>query len=118
MPFRYEKAPLLIDNAGKSDFPQLQHLIDPFDRSTWEGRFSSGFRTRRRPLRPEVAREIIRVFDQRIKHAGSDDIATQYQDAMAKPPPKIDTHRKATYRKYLAAAKSRKRQVAGSSSRC
>ena len=102
MPFAYKHAPLLIDNDGKTDFPLFPGKFEGFERSTWNGKFSSAFRSRRRVLDDEIAKEIVSVFERSFKRAKKDELATTYADALPNKPPKEDDDRDATYCQCLA----------------
>lgn len=102
-PFRYDRAPTLIDNAGRSDFPTLKEFIRA-DRTTLSGAFSSLFRTRRRPLPTAIASELISIYTAAAKAARPDDFAETYADTMHRPPNRIDHDRAATYRRLLNSA--------------
>ncbi|MCB0191202.1 MAG: hypothetical protein KDJ65_04590 [Anaerolineae bacterium] len=101
MPFKYDKAPLLIDNLGHTDFALLKKFIEATNRPSWESKFSSRFRTRRNPLDKDIAQEIVDVFEQKFKTASPDSFAVTYADALPYPPPKIDLSREQTYLRYL-----------------
>ena len=104
MPFRYGAAPLLVANDGASDMPSLKKLIADAERRTWEGRFSSKFRSRRKPLPGLVAREVVRVYQSCRAAAGPDEVASRYQDALPHLPPRVDTDRAASYAGFTGAA--------------
>lgn len=101
MPFKYNEAPLLINNFGHTDFPLLRQFIEKTNRPSWESKFSSRFRARRDPLDKEVAQEIIDVFEQKVTVASSNLFASIYVDALPYLPPKIDHSREQTYLHYL-----------------
>lgn len=102
-PFRYETALLCINNEGDTDFPLLKRMIRA-DRETWCGRFSSRFRSRRLPLREDVAGELIRVYHARLAAASPEEFARSYADTMPYPPNIIDPDREATYERLVADA--------------
>ena len=108
-PFRYETAPLLINNDGESDFALLKRLIRA-DRSTWCGRFSSRFRSRRSPLREDVARELICLYRARVAAASSDDFASGYAETMPYPPNVIDRDREGSYKRLVSPGSINKRR--------
>jgi hypothetical protein len=101
MPFKYAQAPLLINNDGKSDFPLLRNFIAHTNRSSWEGKFSSKFRSRREPVEMDLANEIIEVFEQASASNKPDLFASTYVEALPYPPPKIDRNRQQTYLRFL-----------------
>ncbi len=98
MPFRYDSAPLLIDNDGRTDFPRLRATLEGGRRTTWEAQFSSGFRSRRKPLDGEVASEMVATVERLRASAPADARARSYVDALPFPPPKIQKNRRAVYR--------------------
>lgn len=97
MPARYEAAPLLVDNHGHSDIPSIRELLDDMNRPTWEGRFSSGFRSRREPLPHKAAVELCRVYETFRRNAPASLIADRYEQALPYQPNVIDRHRRRTY---------------------
>lgn len=103
-PFKFAKAPVLIDNRGKSDFPLLSKTMTNTRRSSWLGRFSSKFRSRTDYLESDLAREIAKVFDAAYEAARRGDLADSYVDALPYMPPLIDTQREKTYEKALNEA--------------
>lgn len=107
MPFKYNQAPLLINNYRESDFPLLKHFITPVNCHTYERKFASKFRSYKTPLDPELAAEIIRVFEQKFDPNNPDLIASTYVDALPYPPPCIDTDREQTYHHLLAESMKR-----------
>jgi hypothetical protein len=109
MPFKYSKAPLLIDNKGRSRFPLLKDFVARVNRSSWEGRFASRFRSSRRPIAMKLAAEIVEVFEQLLTSGTSDLFAVTYIEALPYPPPKIDCNRQETYLRLLAQGKTEKR---------
>ncbi len=101
MPFKYAKAPLLINNYGHSDFQLLKKSIERTNCSTWAAKFASRFRSRRRPLDSEIGQEIVEIFAQKMTVASPDWFASIYADALPYPPPKIDHNREQTYLRCL-----------------
>ena len=85
MPFRYERAPLLIDNEGGTKFPLLKRLLRNGKRSTWVGKFASKFRSSKQPLSDKVAHEIVRVYDRFRRSEGRSAVAKNYVDALPIP---------------------------------
>lgn len=101
MPFKYNQAPLLINNEGESDFPLLRKFITNTNRTSWEGKFSSKFRSRREPLAVDLAHAIIEVFE-RLSNSNKPDLfALTYVEALPYPPPKVDDNRQRTYLRSL-----------------
>ena len=109
VPFRYDRAPLLINNEGESDFPLLRRIIRA-DRETWCGRFSSRFRSSRTPLRNDAAGELLRVYQAHMDGVSPEALMVGYADTMPYPPNKVDGHRKRTYRRLLTTAGSSQRR--------
>jgi hypothetical protein len=108
-PFKFRKAPLLIDNDGNSDFPLLVETMISAHRNTWLGRFSSKFRSRTTYLEPALGDEIIAVFDAAYKAARREELAMSYVDALPYMPPFIDTEREKTYEHGVKEAIRRRR---------
>jgi hypothetical protein len=96
-PFKFCKAPLLIDNDGNSDFPMLVKSMLSARRTTWLGRFSSKFRSRTAYLEAALGKEIIAVFDAAYEAASREDLAMSYVEALPYTPPLIDAEREKTY---------------------
>ena len=101
MPFRYERAPLLVDNSGDTDFRKLLHLFEHMRRSSLVAKFAWAFRARSQPLPDLEAREIIREFERAVVQARPDFFSKAYWDALPYKPPSPDHHRKRTYTKLL-----------------
>lgn len=107
MPFRYRDAPILIRNGargkreGVSDFPLLLEMIAGGERGTLVAQFSSNFRSRKEPLPPAVAREIIEVYAQRRAMVTPSEIARTYDEALPFPPPRIDRERRTSYSQQI-----------------
>jgi hypothetical protein len=97
MPFKYYEAPVLAWNDGPSDFLLGEQYASTANRTTIEGGLSSRFRSRARPLPPDMAREVIAVYDRLRATAPAGALATTYDEALPYPPPCIDDDRKATY---------------------
>ncbi|MEX2053099.1 MAG: hypothetical protein WD898_02650, partial [Candidatus Paceibacterota bacterium] len=99
-PFQYIHAPLLINNRGKTDFPSLRAVVAGVSRQTWVAKFSSKYRGCRESLKPNVAREVERVFDRSYQHARIT-LARSYADVLPYPPPRVDLNRVSTYVELL-----------------
>lgn len=97
MPFRFESAPTIVDRDGGSDFPELLALFADVNRNGWMGKFASKFRTRTVPLPAKAARQVITVYERRLKDAGDAAFARIYTDALPFNPPKTDYNRRRTY---------------------
>lgn len=102
-PFRYDRAPLLIDNDGRTDFPAFKRALSA-DRDTWCGTFSSRFRSRRQPLNRMVASEVLANYQAFASRAREDAFALRYSDTMPYEPNTVDTDRKGTYQRLLKRA--------------
>lgn len=100
-PLKYSHAPLLIKNDGKSDFPLLRQFINCAKCASEEAKFVSKFRSRRRPLDKNIAKEIIQVYDERIISSKHESFISSYVDALPYLPPIIDNNRQQTYFKLL-----------------
>ena len=101
MPFRYDYSPLLIDNQGTSEVPTLKKSIEDANRTTWCGKFSSKFRSRKQPIGDYVAGEIRKVYQEKHSSRTIGVIAKHYVDALPYPPPLIDNERESTYQSYI-----------------
>jgi hypothetical protein len=108
-PFRYDRAPLLIDNNGDSDVPGLIEMLRDGHRSSFLGQFASNFRARCAPLPSTLGAGIIRTFEAYRMRRNGGDIAKSYMEALPYPPPTVDGHRRATYRSLLRTASGRRR---------
>jgi hypothetical protein len=106
MPFRYKAAPLLIDGTGCSDFCCIKGMIRAVDRTTWPGRFSSRFRSRRTPLPEEVAEELCSVYSHARQSAEPSSIASSYEQALPCLPNTVDPNRWQTYQTLLKDAQA------------
>ncbi len=111
MPFKYSAAPLLIGQDGLTHFPLFKRFLKGTDRGGWLGKFSSRFRSRRRPVEPELSEELIRVYEGKRSSASSSALARCYADALPYPPPKVDPDRYSTYSKRLAEAREQRIQT-------
>ncbi|MGD0785424.1 MAG: hypothetical protein ABR969_06400 [Sedimentisphaerales bacterium] len=110
--FKYEKAPLLINNAGCSNFPFFKKMIKKMlrngKRTTLSGQFSSCFRSRREQLPNSVALDIIKKYSAFVKSSPKEYFANDYTETMHRPPPKPDKSRKETYQNFIRKAKTAK----------
>ncbi|HEY9719758.1 MAG TPA: hypothetical protein V6C69_19925 [Trichormus sp.] len=104
MPFRYDRAPVIIDAAGASDIPELRALFEGVKRNGWVGRFASKFRTRREPLPEPIAARLVAVYSAARRSVSNPKLmlAQTYEQALPVNPPKVDRQRRATYRELLA----------------
>lgn len=104
MPLTYSTAPLVVDNEGQTDLPELASMVGRVNRSTPVGQFSSAFRTRRTPIAGEVAAQVQSTYDRFRKGLG--EISSKYFEAMPYPPPKIEQDRAARYQLILSKAQA------------
>jgi len=104
MPFRYEAAPVIISPDGYSDVPEIIKIFEEVRRNGWMGKMASKFRTRRVPLPDACAKQLIAVWNARVKKAKPGDMARIYTDALPYNPPKTDYERRGTYDALLAKA--------------
>jgi hypothetical protein len=102
MPLRYDAAPLLIDNEGRSDVAGLAKEFERARRSSWMARFSSAFRSRKRPLRAEVGANLIAAWTRATQDPNRR--ARVYHEALPRQPDVIDNARHVTYRRLKSAA--------------
>lgn len=102
MPFRYDEAPIVAYNHGIGDFPLIERFACETKRTTIEGGLSSRLRSRSKPLPPELAKEVIRVYERKRSEALHSAIALTYEEALPYDPPNIDCNRKATYRRIIS----------------
>jgi hypothetical protein len=103
MPLRYPEAPLLIDNDGTSDVAGLSDLMSRVDRSTWVSRFSSAFRSRKKPLPLKVASNLVDVWERAYQRARAR--AQFYWQALPYVPAVLDQDRRTTYERLLKLAR-------------
>jgi hypothetical protein len=108
MPFRYDNAPLLVQNdssAGyQSDFPRTASKYAVGIRRP-EGQFASYFRSRVRPIEPDFAKEIIFVYDRLRGKAKESAFAKKYQEALPWEISTPEENRRCSYENLLAEAK-------------
>lgn len=100
MPFKYNEAPVLVANDGTSDFPLVEQFARATDCPSLESGLSSRLRSRSRPLPPELARQLVSVYEQHRKHKGNSAIAASYAEALPYVTT-IDRNRKSTYRRLI-----------------
>ena len=110
MPFKYSKAPLLINEEGESAFPLIRSFIAGVNCPTWQRKFSSKFRSRKTPLDTDLSAEIIQGFEQKYDPQQTDLFASNYVDALPYLPPQIDQTRKETYQYLLAQSQGVKNE--------
>jgi hypothetical protein len=102
LPLRYRRAPIIIDNDGRTECPAILDDLITVSRSTWEGRFSSKFRSRKAPVSAAVGRQLRTAW--RAAIAGPGTRATAYWQSLPRRPSVIDQDRDATYRELLRKA--------------
>lgn len=104
MPFRYERAPVLAWNSGRSHFPLVEQFAAKTRRRTIEGGLSSRLRTLKREASTGMANQIIRTYERLRRASGEDAVALTYVEALPHDPPVIDVHRRVTYRRLRELA--------------
>jgi hypothetical protein len=98
MPLSYDSAPMLVDNLGFSDIPKLLDIIGSVRRGSPVAQFASRFRSRREPLPPAVAEQVIAVYEHERSNGA---VAQSYVDALPCVPCRVDNDRKGTYHRLL-----------------
>lgn len=104
MPLRYDTAPILIENDGSSDVEGMREFLAEVNRSTWEAKFSSSFRTRKQPLDPALAAGLARAWD------GAFDAGAELSEAYWEALPywedhAVDRDRNGTHQKWSKRAR-------------
>jgi hypothetical protein len=97
MPLTYSSAPILINNFGASDVPEIREMISDVMRRSPVAQFASKFRSRHLPLPGHVGRLLIAVYERFRKESAS--FAQTYVDALPYKPPRVDEDRQGTYRR-------------------
>ncbi len=98
MPFKYPVAPVIVSNDGPSDFKKIKMLAHTSRSPSDESRLSSMFRSRKKPLPPELAHEVVEVYE-RLRAAAPDSaIALTYDEALPKVT-RTNRNRKATHQR-------------------
>jgi hypothetical protein len=100
MPFKYSDAPVVVCNGGRGHFPGIKRYVNHTNRSTIEGKFSSRFRSRVEQLEPDLAKELIHVYQEQRRLAPRSAIASEYHQALPGLT-RVDDHRKRTYQRLL-----------------
>lgn len=95
MSLKYDHAPVVIDNAGGA-LRGLQDLLAGVQRPTWEARFASTFRSRKRPVTRALAKAITEVWTAATRNPEAR--ATHYWQSLPKRPDAIDEDRVASHR--------------------
>ena len=101
MPLRYEDAPVLVGRDGTGEIGGLLRMIERVNRDSPAQRFSSAFRSRKKPIPPEVAAGLVHVWEKAAAKAAH---ATHYWEALPRLPPNPDHDRMARYRHFLELA--------------
>ncbi len=101
MPLNYALAPTLVNNLGFSDIPTLLDIIGGVRRGSPVAQFASKFRSRREPLPPPVAKQVIAVYERERSNGGFGSVAQSYVDALPYVPPRVDNDREGTYQRLL-----------------
>lgn len=100
MPLKYFAAPIIIHNDGRSDTPAIKHEIRSVRRSTSIAQFASKFRSRREPVRLELAQQLETAYKKHRRRNGT--VAKSYEEALPFSPRMIDRRRDRTYRSLIA----------------
>lgn len=107
MPFKYESAPVLVANSGQM-IGGMKEALSGVRRTTNEAKFSSRFRSRKRPLNEEfrqLAEHIISEFDSLYATAREKGtLAKTYDQVLPWPIDCPDRQREDTYGKLLDEA--------------
>lgn len=112
MPIRFDRAPVIVRNDSQdplTHFPKLKALVRNASRETWVERFSSCFRSRRRPLPQPAAQELIRKYRSYRRNLPRAAICRSYAEARPEPPQQVLTkaQRKKQHGSLLRAATRR-----------
>jgi hypothetical protein len=107
MPLRYDQAPTLVANDGTM-MGGMSKALRGVNRSTWEAKFSSRFRSRREPINqdfPELAKQIATEFARHYKRAQENGaVARTYDEALPWRIERSDHQRQETYERKLDEA--------------
>jgi len=99
-PLKFEKAPLICNNEGETDFPLLMKYVDNVNQPSPVSKLMSKFRGRARVLEDNLGNEIVEVFESHIGKNPLDIFAEHYWETMPNPPPKIEKEREKVYNNY------------------
>ncbi len=99
--FKYDTAPVLAWNPGRSDFSRLSNLVREADRTTVEGRFASCFRSMVRPLPVAVGKQVVAIYDQYLAKATGASFATTYVETLPRTPLNARETRRGSYRRRI-----------------
>src|SRR5262249_38280927 len=92
--------PVLVANAGTSDFPLVEQFARETECPSLESGLSSRFRSCCTALVPDLARQVVSVYERHRQEKGSSAIASNYSEALPYIT-KIDRNRQATYRRKI-----------------
>ena len=67
MPFKYKEAPVLVSNVGQADFRLVKQFALESDGTKIEGRFCSKIRSKAKPLKPKLAHEVVKVYEEKLR---------------------------------------------------
>lgn len=104
MPLRYGTAPVLIDNDGSSDVDGLRDMLARVNRGTWEGKFSSSFRTRKQPLTGAIAAGVVRAWERAFER-GAERAKAYWEALPCWEADVVDRDRRGTHQMLLKAAR-------------
>ncbi len=107
-PFKYTKAPLIVNNNHETEFQLLYDSVLKANRKTDVAKFSSSFRTRCSSLDTEIANEVFQVFSRKYTKADKKDLISKYTEALPYDPPCTDNDRKKTYKDLLESSNKKK----------
>jgi len=108
-------APVVVCNKGGSNFPAIMKFVARTNRSTFEGKFASRFRSRAFELESELADELIRVYKE-WRSTRRSAIASEYCDSLPYVKRK-DTNRKRTYLEFIQKRRAEKSRTSASKRR-
>ena len=100
MPFRYNEAPVLVANDGTSDFPLVEQFARATKCSSLVSGLSSRLRSRSKALPPDMAEQVVSVYERHRQEGGTSAVASNYSEALPYVT-KIDGNREATYRRLI-----------------
>ncbi len=100
MPFKYSEAPVLVANNGTSDFPLVEQFARAADCPSLESRLSSRLRSRSSALPPDMAKQVVSVYQRHRRAGGALAIASNYSEALPYVT-KVDGNRKATHQRLI-----------------
>jgi hypothetical protein len=82
-PFKYEKAPLLVDEAGRTDgFFKLREYIQSAQPESWKQKLSFKFRSRTSALEADLAKEMEGHYEEWRCRIGTKGLAAHYWEAL------------------------------------